>query len=96
MKIFLSAVVLTLTALGVLFAQGERGAITGLITDPSGAAVPNAEVVAKDSTNGVEFKAHDNHGWHLPHSVYAAGDVSRDSNSRRDSRRQSSSRSWFP
>ena len=57
MKIFLSAVVLTLTALGVLFAQGERGAITGLITDPSGAAVPNAEVVAKDSTNGLEFKA---------------------------------------
>src|ERR1700722_16783841 len=57
MKIFLSAVVLTLTALSVLFAQGERGAITGLITDPTGAAVPNAEVLAKDLTNGLEFKA---------------------------------------
>src|SRR5271155_3768740 len=57
MKSFISAVVLTLAALGVLFAQGERGAITGLITDPSGAAIPNAEVVAKDSTNGAEFKA---------------------------------------
>src|ERR1700683_2133435 len=56
MKILLSAV-LTLTVLGVLFAQGERGAITGLITDPSGSAIPNAEVVAKDSTNGLEFKA---------------------------------------
>src|SRR5277367_3069495 len=57
MKNLLSVIVLTLTALGVLFAQGERGAITGLITDPSGAAIPNAEVVAKDATNGLELKA---------------------------------------
>jgi hypothetical protein len=57
MKIFLRALVLTLMALSVLFGQGERGAITGLISDPSGAAIPNAEVLAKDSTNGAEFKA---------------------------------------
>ncbi len=57
MKSFLSAVVLSLMAVGVLFAQGERGAITGLITDPTGSAVPNAEVLAKDLTNGLEFKA---------------------------------------
>lgn len=57
MRIILKAVVFMLAALGVLFAQGERGAITGLITDASGATVPNAEVVAKDLATGVEFKA---------------------------------------
>ena len=82
MKIFLRAVVLTLTALGVLFAQGERGAITGLITDPTGAAIPNAEVVAKDSANGAEFKATTTYGRHLPHSLHAAVDVSGNCNSR--------------
>jgi len=56
MKVLFRAIVLTVTALGVLFAQGERGAITGLITDPSGAAIPNVEVVAKDLANGAEFK----------------------------------------
>lgn len=48
---------LALTTLAVLFAQGERGAITGLITDPSGAAIPNVTVVAKDLTTSVETKA---------------------------------------
>jgi hypothetical protein len=56
MKVLFRAIVLTVTALGVLFAQGERGAITGLITDPSGAAMPNVEVVARDVKTGVEFK----------------------------------------
>ncbi|HLN04340.1 MAG TPA: carboxypeptidase regulatory-like domain-containing protein [Bryobacteraceae bacterium] len=56
MKVLFRAMVLTVTALGVLFAQGERGAITGLITDPSGAAMPNVEVVARDVKTGVEFK----------------------------------------
>jgi hypothetical protein len=57
MRLCFKAVVLVLTALGVLFAQGERGSITGLITDPSGAAIPNVEVVAKNLKTGVESKA---------------------------------------
>jgi hypothetical protein len=57
MKVLVRATLLILTVLGVLFAQGERGAITGLITDPSGAAIPNVEVVAKDVKTGGEFKA---------------------------------------
>jgi hypothetical protein len=28
------------------FAQGERGALNGIVTDPTGAVVPNAEVTA--------------------------------------------------
>ncbi len=56
MKVLVRAVVLILIALGVLFGQGERGAITGLITDPSGAAIPNVEVVVSDLKTGGEFK----------------------------------------
>ena len=36
---------------------GERGAITGLITDSSGAAIPNVEVTAVDLQTGLETKA---------------------------------------
>src|SRR5882724_12303759 len=42
---------------GLLVAQGERGAIIGLITDPSGAAIPNVEVIARDLQTGSEAKA---------------------------------------
>src|SRR5580700_5769972 len=40
-----------------LLAQGERGAITGLVTDPSGAAITHVEVVARETQTGVESKA---------------------------------------
>ena len=42
---------------GFLVAQGERGAITGLITDSSGAAIPNVEVIAVDLQTRLETKA---------------------------------------
>jgi hypothetical protein len=56
MRICWRAAVLALTALTALFAQGERGAITGLITDSTGAAIPNVTVVARDMTTGVETR----------------------------------------
>src|SRR5215470_360266 len=44
--------VLVLSALAPLFAQTERGNITGLVKDPSGGAIPGAEVTATHvSTN---------------------------------------------
>ncbi len=40
-----------------VFAQGERGAITGTVTDPTGAAIPHVEVTAVETQTGVESKS---------------------------------------
>ena len=43
--------------LGILWGQGERGSLDGTVTDASGAAVPNATVVAVQTETNVETKA---------------------------------------
>jgi hypothetical protein len=54
----LSAACIALLSLAPLInAQGGRGAITGLITDPAGAVIPNVEVVATELSTNVTFKA---------------------------------------
>jgi hypothetical protein len=40
-----------------LLAQGERGAITGVVTDETGAVIPGAEVVATNQNTGVTWTA---------------------------------------
>ena len=57
MRSLVAAALLSIFALSGLLAQGERGSITGLITDSSGAAIPNVEVIAKNAQTGVESKA---------------------------------------
>lgn len=47
---------LFLSFAGLVFAQSQTGRITGKITDPAGAAVPGAEVVAVDQETGVHTK----------------------------------------
>ncbi|MBZ2180744.1 MAG: carboxypeptidase-like regulatory domain-containing protein, partial [Acidobacteria bacterium] len=39
-----------------LLAQGDRGAITGLITDKTGAAVPNVAVEAVNTATNTRFE----------------------------------------
>jgi hypothetical protein len=57
-KFSIVAISIMLLCLAVpLCAQGERGAITGSITDSSGAATPYVDVIAIDIETGVESKA---------------------------------------
>src|SRR5215471_4285142 len=39
-----------------LYAQNDRGTVTGTVTDPTNAVVPNATVTAKNEASGVESK----------------------------------------
>jgi hypothetical protein len=52
----LVAVLLLLSAT-LLFGQFDRGTITGVVTDPSGAVIPEAEVVATNMDTGVVTRA---------------------------------------
>src|SRR5690349_14309832 len=45
-RVFMNRLVALLLLASCLFAQSERGSINGLVTDPSGAAVAAAEIVA--------------------------------------------------
>lgn len=54
----MSRLLLTLTCLcaGALFAQSDRGTITGTVSDPASAVVPNAAVVAKNTETGAVYQ----------------------------------------
>src|SRR5689334_6278423 len=41
----------------MLFAQSERGSIAGLVTDPTGAAVANAEVLVTQRDTNATFRS---------------------------------------
>lgn len=57
MRVFVSSFALLAISSAVLFAQGERGALNGTITDPNGASVPGAAVSARNIDTGIEIKA---------------------------------------
>ncbi len=48
-----SVLVAVLFPASMMFAQADRGVITGLVTDAQGAAIASAEVAVKDSSTGV-------------------------------------------
>jgi len=54
MKRLVLAILVVLLLAGGVNAQTFRGAINGTVTDPSGAAVPNAQVVAKEKSTGID------------------------------------------
>ena len=39
-----------------LFAQNDRGTLTGTVQDPANAMVPNATVIATNTESGAEFR----------------------------------------
>src|SRR5512137_2777963 len=54
-KRFLTIGVLLLVVAPLLLAQSETGSMTGTVTDPSGAAVPAAEVTVRNTGTSVTF-----------------------------------------
>lgn len=54
-RLFLCCAVFVLCLAGLCFAQSERATISGRVTDPSGAAIPGAEVAVTNT--GTHFSA---------------------------------------
>src|SRR5205809_6082619 len=57
MKVRFFAVLILLAISAAVNAQTFRGAINGIVTDPSGAVVPNAPVKATEKATGIEHKS---------------------------------------
>ncbi len=53
--------------------QGVYGAITGLVTDPSGAAIPNAKIMATNVETGVQTAVESNNAGYYTVSSLIAG-----------------------
>jgi hypothetical protein len=52
-SVVVRAAVLTATLAGLAVAQLIMGSLTGLVTDPAGAAVPSVTVIARNTATGV-------------------------------------------
>ena len=57
MRTILIAVFCSFLIVGVVFAQSDRGTITGTIADPAGAVIPNASIEVKNSETGAVYQA---------------------------------------
>jgi carboxypeptidase family protein len=56
LSIILLSILTSSTFTSSTFAQGERGTFNGIVTDPTGAVVPNAEVIALNKETNVETR----------------------------------------
>src|SRR3954468_5192208 len=53
-RYYAAATALLLSAFSLL-AQSDRGTITGTVSDPAGALIPNAKIVATSTATGLQF-----------------------------------------
>jgi hypothetical protein len=53
---FKSIIIGCILLAGAAWPQSDRGTLTGTVSDPSGAVVPRASVVARDSNSGAEYR----------------------------------------
>src|SRR3989442_988575 len=65
--------VLFLLLTGLLWAQGERGAFNGIVTDQSGSVVPGATVTAVNGETKVETQSPPTHAGGYPMPYMPAG-----------------------
>jgi hypothetical protein len=56
MRLFVSALVCVLLCFGAAHAQSDRGTITGTVSDPAGAMIPNAAIEAKNLQTGAVYQ----------------------------------------
>src|SRR5207248_6320751 len=56
MKSLLIVMIFLFSAVAI-YAQGDRGSITGPVSDPAGAVVPNASIQAKNVATGATYQA---------------------------------------
>ena len=66
-----SIIVSVLVIAGAVFAQSDRGTITGTVSDPAGALLPNAPIQAKNTATGVVYDGGDVHDRQLHHRPVA-------------------------
>ncbi len=57
LRITLPLILCWLVLAGLALAQGERGTITGSVTDPTGAVIPDATITATALSTGVKYTA---------------------------------------
>ena len=74
MKTLLRSLCLLISAAIIMYGQSDRGSLTGVITDPTGAVVPNASIEVKNSETGAVFPGGTsntgNYVISLPRGVY--------------------------
>ncbi len=56
MRSIVVASVCVLLCFGVGYAQSDRGTITGTVTDPAGAMIPNVPIEAKNLATGTVYQ----------------------------------------
>src|SRR5579871_6872828 len=59
-RMFLSLILLTITGAALLLAQGDRGQITGTVTDATGAVTPGSTITAIQTSTNVSYKTTSN------------------------------------
>ncbi len=57
MRLTVIVSVCVLLCLGAAYAQSDRGTITGTVTDPAGAMIPNVPIEAKNLDTGAVYQA---------------------------------------
>jgi len=77
MAVILGAVLVAITTVGA-FAQSDNGSIVGMVTDPTGAVIPNATVTVTNVQTNLKFSAQSNGAGEFHISAVPRGDYKAD------------------